>query len=169
MDPSCWPDKNRPAYERYMTELSKFTINLVSSGHRVVVFPSAYEQDGPTVERLYTEVRDCIGDRTDDCLRFTSPGSVDDVIATIAGCELVVASRLHAVLLACLLARPTLALSYDPKVDLHRATEVSRQLSRRVDELRTELDRQYDWLAASLDRGRVSVRGEREIDEAGQP
>jgi polysaccharide pyruvyl transferase WcaK-like protein len=52
-------------------------------------------------------------------LPVIKPKTLDELMALMAECEAVVASRLHGVILAHLAERPTLALSFDRKVDVH--------------------------------------------------
>ena len=48
-----------------------------------------------------------------------APLALDDLLTTLSGCDVVVAMRLHACLLAHRLRKPVIGLAYDPKVDSH--------------------------------------------------
>jgi polysaccharide pyruvyl transferase WcaK-like protein len=90
---------------------------LLSQGHRLFVFAT----DSPDLEAikdLLAQIDDI--PRGSDAI-LTLPGpieqSIDGHLEGIGQADLVVASRLHGVILSHLVAVPALAISYDPKVD----------------------------------------------------
>jgi polysaccharide pyruvyl transferase WcaK-like protein len=174
--PHGWPEHNPDIYERYLQTLGEFAEEVLGEGHSVVLFTSAW-QDQFGVKDLQKKLdssprRDSWGDR----LGWAAPACPDDLLTEIGRTDMVVASRLHGIILSHLLSKPVLALSYDRKVgahmeamaqerfclDLHaftlpqlrdgfatlelEAAAISASVRSRVKEYRRELDRQYDLL-----------------------
>jgi polysaccharide pyruvyl transferase WcaK-like protein len=111
---------------------------------------------------------------TSDRVKVALPSSVDELFDVLVGVELIVASRLHGILLAHLVPTPVLAVSYDRKVDAHMTDmgqqqyrvdisnasakeleaafdvlqahreEITRELAARQESRRMQLDRQFD-------------------------
>ncbi|HKV70102.1 MAG TPA: polysaccharide pyruvyl transferase family protein, partial [Gemmatimonadales bacterium] len=110
-DPRVWPVPDAARYERYLSVLAGFIQDVAARGHEVVLFTT----DGADTRVV-----------ADLCERVRSPAVVTAATPTLAalagvlaGVDVVVASRLHGVLLAHVAGRPVLALSYDWKVDRH--------------------------------------------------
>jgi polysaccharide pyruvyl transferase WcaK-like protein len=176
LSPHGWPEHNPDIYGRYLQTLSEFAEEVLGAGHSVVLFTSAW-QDRFGVNDLQKKLdssprRDSWGDR----LRQAIPPCADDLLTEIGRIDLVVASRLHGIILSHLLSKPVLALSYDRKVgahmeamgqkrfclDLHdfklpelrdafgvlelESPAISASVRSKVKEYRQKLDRQYDLL-----------------------
>lgn len=115
LDPGAWPDKDPIAHEAYLARLADIAATLVAERRKVVLVSS----DGPD-RRTVAAVHARLANRLSaDELEFVSaPASdtVDRFLAIVAGADLLIASRLHGVLLSLVAGTPTLALSYDRKV-----------------------------------------------------
>ncbi len=125
LDPRIWPEKDAVAYDRYVNLLADFLHYLVENKYRVSLFATDTAD-----ERTIVDVQKALSEKHPATAgAVTSPeiGTVSGLMTLLGGVDLVVASRLHGVLLSCLMETPTLALSYDRKVsalmrDLNLAT-----------------------------------------------
>jgi polysaccharide pyruvyl transferase WcaK-like protein len=111
-DPRVWPRKDAAAYRNYVERLAGFTRHLAAAGRRVVLFST----DGPdrlVMEDVWTSAR------RPDLVERARTESLSDLFAALAQIDVVIASRLHGVILAQLAGCPVVALSYDWKVAKH--------------------------------------------------
>jgi polysaccharide pyruvyl transferase WcaK-like protein len=113
LDPRFWPDKDKQAYDRYISLLAGLVNTVTSQGHKVSLFAS----DGAD-ERTITDLKRVL-ESSPASGKVNTPRvkTVKELLTLFAGADVVVASRLHGVLLSCVMERPTLALSYDRKVN----------------------------------------------------
>ena len=115
-DGRYWPGGTLAAYEAYLEALAGFTIWLLARGHSVLLFPTQLRSD----PRVIADLKARLSDRP-----LALPGrilertveTVDDLVATISTLDLVVSGRFHGILLAFLLAKPVVGLSYQSKID----------------------------------------------------
>lgn len=141
-DPRVWPRKDAAAYRTHLDRLAHVTVGLVQRGYRVSLLAS----DGPdrrSIQELLERVRPRL---SGDVLPEVPPSeTVDEFMRAAADLDIVVASRLHGVVLAQLAGTPVVALSYDRKiVDLMHALGQERyclDIERSdVEEIRDALD-----------------------------
>jgi polysaccharide pyruvyl transferase WcaK-like protein len=116
-DPRVWPLKDERRYALYVNQLVQLVKWLLGEGHMLLLFAT----DSPDLETI-KDVLAGIGENPKEASAIrtlTSPieQSIDNHLAEIGRADLVIASRLHGVILSHLVATPVLALSYDPKVD----------------------------------------------------
>lgn len=125
--PKIWPNANQIAYDRYLQTLCDFTFKVLQAGHTVVIFTSA-AMDQPTAKELFGRLLQLEGAGDwRNRLRFVVQTGLTDGLNEMATLDIVVASRLHGVILSHVLGKPVLAISYDRKVDAHmRAMELDR-------------------------------------------
>jgi polysaccharide pyruvyl transferase WcaK-like protein len=118
-DPRLWPLKDEQRYRRYLRELAETVKWLIEERHRVLLFATD-SPDVLTIADLRAMIPECF---TVGGLVEVVPAppyqTVEGLLQLIAGMDLVIASRLHGVLLSHLMAVPVLAISYDRKVDVH--------------------------------------------------
>lgn len=113
-DPKTWPTKNPEIFARYLEKLTAVTCRLLEQGIRICLVAS----DGPdnrTVEQIRAGVVSQLAGKTYD-LRVPSVLSVQDWLTQASESHLVIASRLHGVILSQVVGTPVIALSYDRKV-----------------------------------------------------
>jgi polysaccharide pyruvyl transferase WcaK-like protein len=118
LSPAYWPKQQPGVYERYLAILSSFIAVLDEQGYRVMLFSSA-SPDRSVIHELQEKVaREVVGCRGEPLVEVM-PNDVESLLACLSQTDVVVASRLHGILLSHMLHKPVLAISYDRKVDTH--------------------------------------------------
>jgi polysaccharide pyruvyl transferase WcaK-like protein len=116
LDHRFWPEKDDKRHEAYFGQLADFVRRLVARQNRVILFATA-GADHYMIEELVRVLRATGLRNLDDLLRVSSARTVPDLLDALGSVDVVVASRLHGVLLAYACHLPVVAISYDPKVD----------------------------------------------------
>lgn len=118
-DPRVWPYKDERRYAAHLNQMAEMVSWLLGEGHRVFFFAT----DGPDVETIEDifEIlsKDGISRTAIETLPSPVETSTRDLLRKTARADVIIASRLHGVILSHLNMVPTLALSYDPKVDAY--------------------------------------------------
>ena len=104
-----WPGQDS------LPDLVADACRTVLGGHRALLLPMQPGPDRPVAEQFIRSWRQGLGGQNRDTL-CTPERGLDPLLANIAGCELIVGMRLHALILAAAAGVPSVALSYDPKV-----------------------------------------------------
>jgi polysaccharide pyruvyl transferase WcaK-like protein len=107
-DPRVSPAADRAEYERHVRTTAALVTRLVADGHDVVFFAT----DGPD-EAVIADIRGALGPAAPPA---APTPSVAALIALLSDLDVVVAARLHGVLLSHVAGTPVLALSYERKV-----------------------------------------------------
>jgi polysaccharide pyruvyl transferase WcaK-like protein len=113
-DPRVWPERDGKVYRGYLEKLALFTSWLLGEGHCVVLFPGEAYWDGLVMEDLARLLQN--GPDRPGTLQSARTETVDELMSTLKGFDVVVASRFHGVLLAHVVQKPVLALSYHQKI-----------------------------------------------------
>ena len=118
-DPRAWPRQDERRYAAYVGQLAEMVKWLIKERYRVLFFTTD-ASDTATVDDIQAMI---FGSAIDADTIQTLPGSAeqspDSLLKGISCADLIIASRLHGVILSHLNATPVLALSFDPKVDAH--------------------------------------------------
>jgi polysaccharide pyruvyl transferase WcaK-like protein len=118
-DPRAWPVKNQERYSRYIEQLARFVGMAVSDGHRLTLFATE-NPDTATIDDLLKILSARSLDTTKIEVIPGPPSQTTEVLLQrICDADVVIASRLHGVILSHLIGIPVAALSYDHKVDVH--------------------------------------------------
>lgn len=115
-DPRVWPEKDQKVYQDYVRKLVELTAWLVARGYRIVLYPGEADHDRHVIED-FLRLAQTYEVREGESICAPQIESVEELMHTLAGVDLVVASRFHGVLLPMLLDKPVLATSYHEKVD----------------------------------------------------
>ena len=118
MDPRAWPEKDQSLYARYIETLADAVVSLLDDYPAISLFPSVLVHDTRAIDDLRNALRSRLGDSTVE-RRISAPrvNGVDDLLKALAQCDVFVASRLHGVILSHWMIVPTVAVSYDKKVN----------------------------------------------------
>lgn len=115
-DPRSWPEKDDIVYRNYVSKMSSFIYWLVQEQYRTLFFATDIFMDRLVV----TDIKECLENMAATKLngQIIDPSilTVSDLLVQISSTDLIVASRLHAILLSHVMHKPVLAISYDKKV-----------------------------------------------------
>ena len=115
LDPSTWPRKDGIAYGDQVNRTTELARLLLARGHRIVVCTSDTPDMRPATE-LYETLA---ADAPDADLGLAVTTIPDGATRDVRAADMAIASRLHGLILANIAGTPTIALSYDWKVDMH--------------------------------------------------
>jgi polysaccharide pyruvyl transferase WcaK-like protein len=108
--------KDETIYKSYTASIAKFVIALLERDYivRLLIGDVVYDDD------VRTEIRKLVEDHgwsyADGHVIDEPASSVPEILSQLAATDLVVASRFHNLLLALLLAKPVVAISYHEKI-----------------------------------------------------
>lgn len=168
----AFPGMSDAEYDAYLTALATVAEVLQQQGIEVQFVCSQTKMDPPVVSRVAARMK------MDAGVSMADVKTVDDFVVAVSGAELVIASRLHALILSLVAGTPIIAVSPARKVRrqmidveledycfdlkslqasallsrvqtaLVRRAELSERISSRVSELRATLEKAFDQLAA---------------------
>jgi polysaccharide pyruvyl transferase WcaK-like protein len=119
LDPLAWPAKDAYAYRSSIERTADLARRLVERGFCVVLCTSD-TPDIKTAEEVYCAASEFDGGGPGrGVLELADTRSLPELLDRFRGADVVIASRLHGVILANVVGTPSIALSYDWKVDEH--------------------------------------------------
>jgi polysaccharide pyruvyl transferase WcaK-like protein len=159
-DPYAWPEPDARRYDSYLERLADFVRSVLAREDDVVLFATA-GADHRVMTDLVSRLKSSGTLPSNDRLQVSSARTVADLLDVLQTLDVVVASRLHGVILAYACHLPVAAVSYDPKVDfvIHRFRQGDTSVpidTFDVDRLRAIVDSLYEdrqAVAKSLEQG----------------
>ena len=115
LEPSTWPRKDGIAYGDHVNRTTELARLMLARGYRIVVCTSDTPDMKPATELYETLAADAPNAE----LRLAVTTTPTELLETFATADMAIASRLHGLILANIAGTPTIALSYDWKVDMH--------------------------------------------------
>lgn len=174
-DPRVWPTKNETRYLRYVRELAQALRWLIAKQYEVVLFAT----DSPDTETIKDLLAIVWRASVDTTLVSVLPGppmqTTEGLLKGICRADIVIASRLHGVILSHLIGVPVLAISYDRKVDVHMSEigqsryclDIDRvdaqMLINGIESLREDRDRESVHLRRAVDLYRKQVNAQYDL------
>ena len=114
--PECWPEHDPAIYAEYLRKITCYVAWLAQQGCAIVFIPGETHYDQLVIDDL----RAALCAQGVDLNKHVLPATienVDDLLAQLAGADMLVASRFHNILLGLMLGKPAIALSYQAKID----------------------------------------------------
>lgn len=170
------PQADETVYRNYIAKMGDFVSRLIEQEYTVKLLIGDVVYDQRARQDLIAWLEQCPRRASNGNIIDDPPASVHDVFSQLAETDLVIASRFHNILVALMLAKPVLAISYHEKVDALMADaglaefcqdiehidlenlarqfgELEKQMSatklrlqRDLEAHRTALDSQYDYI-----------------------
>ena len=128
--PSTWPVKDAARYAQYVRKLADLAVALLEGGYELHLIYSD-SPDKRVVSDLYTTIDAQFGGNQKLNIEMPSTDDVELFLTECRSADLVIASRLHSVVLSHVAGTPVLALSYDRKV--RAAMMAANQMSNCLD------------------------------------
>ena len=157
-DPRVWPRKDAAAYAAYLQNLLSIVRSLIARGWRVSLFASGGSDRLAIADLWELLARELSPDALTSVDRH-EVNSVDGFLEQAARVDVVVASRLHGIILAQLAETPTIALSYDRKVDVQMEAVGQGEFRLAIDEFKLgDFESCLDRLLANREVIRSQIR-----------
>ncbi|MGA9061093.1 MAG: polysaccharide pyruvyl transferase family protein [Terracidiphilus sp.] len=137
-DPRMWPVNDIRRYSRYINQLAKFLMRAIGDEQRLILFAT----DGPDSDTINDLMGILAAESVDTSRVEILPGppeqTTEMLLRNISDADVVIASRLHAVILSHVIAIPVVAISYDRKVDVHMSEIGQSEYCMNIDEFTAE-------------------------------
>jgi polysaccharide pyruvyl transferase WcaK-like protein len=114
--PGCWPNSDHGLYDRYLGQMALVVSQLLEGGYFVSLIWSSSDDEAAIPEildRLDSESKV----RVTHQISIATIKSWKDIVAALVDVDFLIASRLHSEILGFLTQKPTIAISFDSKVD----------------------------------------------------
>jgi polysaccharide pyruvyl transferase WcaK-like protein len=138
-DPRRWPRKDATVYDRYLSELTAFSLRLLAQNYHLEIFTSDI-MDIYALEDLRKSLLNGASSEVASRVTFRPVLTLRELLLQMSTFDFVVTSKFHGVIFSHLLGKPVIALSYLPKIS---------HLMRRVGHERYCADAEHfdaDWL-----------------------
>lgn len=114
--PGNWPFEDAVLYSRYLRSIAGVISQLLERDGFIVMVWSA-QSDQKVIQEIFEYLDDRSKDRLQRQMHIPEISSWRDLVAALLNVDFLVASRLHSTILGFVTLRPTVAISFDPKVD----------------------------------------------------
>lgn len=114
--PQNWPQEDAAVYERYLTQLAEALSQLIAQDYFIVLVWSA-RADKETISDLLSHLPDAAKKRSSSHIHLPLITKWQDLYTVLADADFLIASRLHSTILGFAAQKPTIAISFDAKVD----------------------------------------------------
>ncbi len=111
------PDRGAPIYRTYLEKISSFAVRLLDRGHAVRILMGD-TNDQRAVRDVLANVALARPSLPNGRLLFDEMASLHDLMAQMAGTDIVVATRFHNIVCALKLGKPAISISYAAKNDV---------------------------------------------------
>jgi polysaccharide pyruvyl transferase WcaK-like protein len=114
--PQSWPHQDGALYDRYLQQMAQLVAHLLQREYFLVIVWSSLA-DKSVIPELLERLDEESKQRLKRQLHIPMITTWKDLVAVLQDVDFLIASRLHSAILAFLVRRPTIAVSFDPKVD----------------------------------------------------
>lgn len=104
------------AYAAYLERIAELTLWLLGQGYRVRLFPTQLRADVRVIADVLANLKSRLAPEMQERLEVASIAAIGDVASEIRRCDVIVATRFHAIVVSMLLGKPILALCNEPKM-----------------------------------------------------
>jgi polysaccharide pyruvyl transferase WcaK-like protein len=115
--PGAWSYQNAALYSRYVQELAGITSQLLQRDYFLLFVYSSLGNDDRVVPEILERLDENSRRRAARQTHVSAIRTWKDLIAQLRDADFLIASRLHSTILAFVAQTPTVAISFDPKVD----------------------------------------------------
>ena len=115
--PKNWPQDDQRLYTRYVNQMAQVLSTLIQRHYSLVIVYSSVGDDQSAIRDIFMRL-DQISREPLSC-RIATPTikTWQDFVAVTRSVDFLISSRLHSTILGFVAQTPTLAISFDPKVD----------------------------------------------------
>ena len=114
--PGSWPLQNPALYRRYLDQMSQLIVQLIDQDYFVVIILSALS-DASVIKEISSSLDERLQPALRSRLHIPPISSWRHLLRLLQDVDIVIASRLHSAILSFVANKPTIAISFDSKVD----------------------------------------------------
>jgi polysaccharide pyruvyl transferase WcaK-like protein len=115
--PGFWSFENGALYDRYVQQMAQVLSRLLGRGCFLVIVCSSLGHDETVIPDLLGRLDDESKQRLAGQMHIPKITTWKHLVATLRDVDWLIASRLHSTILGFMSETPTIAISFDPKVD----------------------------------------------------
>ena len=115
--PGAWAYQNAALYSRYLQEIAGITSQLLQRDYFLLFVYSSLGNDDRVVSEILERLDEESRQRAARQMHISAIRTWKDLVAHLMDVDFLIASRLHSTILAFMAQTPTVAISFDPKVD----------------------------------------------------
>jgi polysaccharide pyruvyl transferase WcaK-like protein len=115
--PRFWPTPDRARYDRYVGQMARVMSQLLERGYFLVIVSSSLGDDQSVIPELLGRLDQESNNRLTEQMCIPTITTWKDLVASLLDVDFLIASRLHSAILGFIAERPTVAISFEPKVD----------------------------------------------------
>jgi len=115
--PGIWPCPNQALHERYLQQMTGVVARLLERGYVLVIVCSSLGDDERVIPELLERLDDQSAGLVARQMHLPKIRTWNDLVASLREVDFLIASRLHSTILGFVTQTPTIAISFDPKVD----------------------------------------------------
>jgi polysaccharide pyruvyl transferase WcaK-like protein len=115
--PHNWPQSDPELYSRYLLQLVGVIATLLDRGHFLVMVSSSRGDDESVIPEILGRLDDESKKKVERQICIPQIATWRDYVSVVREADFLIASRLHSTILGFIAHRPTVAISFDPKVD----------------------------------------------------
>jgi polysaccharide pyruvyl transferase WcaK-like protein len=115
--PGSWAYEDAALYDRYLGQMAGLLSQLLERGYFLLIVCSSIGDDDRVVAEILKHLDDKSKQTAAQQMYVPRIRTWKDLLASLLEVDFLIASRLHSVILGFLTGTPTVAISFDPKVD----------------------------------------------------
>jgi polysaccharide pyruvyl transferase WcaK-like protein len=115
--PGNWPSENRTLYERYVQQMASVITTLLDRDYFILIVWSSLGDDESVIPEILGRLEPASKQKLVQQLHIPAITAWKDLVALLQDVDFLIASRLHSTILGLITQKPTIAISFDPKVD----------------------------------------------------
>jgi polysaccharide pyruvyl transferase WcaK-like protein len=115
--PRFWPYQDQSLYDRYVAQMARLISQLLDRDYFLVIVCSSLVDDESIIPELLGRLDPESEKRRAEQMCIPAITSWQDFVVSLRDADALVVSRLHSAILGFVADKPTVAISFDPKVD----------------------------------------------------
>ncbi|HTV40869.1 MAG TPA: polysaccharide pyruvyl transferase family protein [Candidatus Sulfotelmatobacter sp.] len=115
--PASWPNQDQGLYSRYVQQMAQLIARLAERDYFLVMVWSSLGDDESVIPQIFERLDETSRKKLADRLYLPSIRTWKELVGLLHEVDFLVASRLHSAILGFVTLTPTVAISFDPKVD----------------------------------------------------
>lgn len=116
-DPRYWPNASKTTFETYIDNLTQVIVRIAELGDSVVLFPTQLRADVLVISQLQPVLDRICSRDIRSRISVAKVGSLETQLSVMSTFDVIIATRFHGVLKSYLVGKPTIGISYHPKIN----------------------------------------------------